>query len=154
MNLTIERRYKGERYTIGSLYIDGRYFSDVIEDRDRGLDSTMPVNKIRRMKVQNATAIPYGRYKIDMNTVSPRFRNRYWAKPYGGIVPRLLAVPCYSGVLIHVGTDENSTSGCLIVGENKVKGKVINSAVTYTKLMDNYLIPARQRGEEIWITIE
>lgn len=154
MNLTLIRKYKKEKYTIGDLYVQGKWFCNTIEDKDRGLSSDMPLNKLKRMKVQNATAIPYGRYKIDMNTVSPRFRNRYWAKPYGGIVPRLLAVPCYSGVLIHVGTDETSTSGCLIVGENKVKGKVINSANTFYKLMDNYLIPARQRGEEIWIVIK
>jgi len=154
MELTLIRKYKKEKYTIGDLYIDGIFFSNTIEDKDRGLSSDMPLNKLKRMKVQNATAIPYGRYKIDMATVSPRFRNRYWAKPYGGIVPRLLAVPCYSGVLIHVGSDETSTSGCLIVGENKVKGKVINSAKTFSRLMDEHLIPAHKRGEAIWINIE
>jgi len=152
MELKLRRRYKGEKYTIGSLYVDGKYVCDTIEDKDRGLSSDMPSNKINRIKVPGETAIPCGKYKIDMNTVSSKFRYRYWAKKYGGVVPRLIGVPCYSGVLIHVGTDQDSTLGCVIVGENKVKGKVINSANTFYKLMD-LLIAARDRGEEITIEI-
>lgn len=153
MELTLERRYKKTEYTIGILSVDGKYFCETVEDKDRGLSSDMPVNKIRRAKVPNKTAIPTGRYKIDMNTVSPRFRLRYWATRYNGIVPRLLSVPCWSGVLIHVGATADSSAGCVIVGQNKIKGGVVRSAETFYKLMDEYLIPARQRGEEIWITI-
>lgn len=154
MILTLRRRYKGEKYTIGSLYVDGKYVCDTIEDKDRGLSSDMPSNKIKRIKVPGETAIPCGKYKIDMNTVSTRFKSRAWAKKYNGIVPRLIGVPCFGGVLIHVGNTEKESLGCPLVGENKVQGQVINSKVTFYKLMDNYLIPARQRGEEIWITIQ
>lgn len=153
MILTLRRRYKGDKYAIGSLYVDGKYVCDTIEDKDRGLSSDMPSNKINRIKVPGETAIPCGKYKIDMNTVSTRFRSRAWAKKYNGIVPRLIGVPCFGGVLIHVGNTEKESLGCPLVGENKVKGQVINSTTTFYKLMDNYLIPARQRGEEIWIEI-
>jgi hypothetical protein len=153
MILTLRRRYKGDKYTIGSLYVDGKYVCDTIEDKDRGLSSDMPSNKINRIKVPGETAIPCGKYKIDMNTVSTRFRSRAWAKKYNGIVPRLIGVPCFGGVLIHVGNTEKESLGCPLVGENKVKGQVINSTTTFYKLMDNYLIPARHRGEEIWIEI-
>ena len=154
MELELRRRYKGEKYTIGSLYIDGKYFCDTIEDKDRELDASMPVNKLKRMKVYRETAIPTGRYKVDMKTVSTKFKTRPWAKKYNGIVPRLLGVPCFAGVLLHVGNTEKDSLGCPLVGENKVKGQVINSTTTFYKLMDDYLIPARQRGEEIWITIK
>lgn len=153
MILTLRRRYKGEKYTIGSLYVDGKYVCDTIEDKDRGLSSDMPSNKISRIKVPGETAIPCGKYKIDMNTVSTRFKSRAWAKKYNGIVPRLIGVPCFGGVLIHVGNTEKESLGCPLVGENKVRGQVINSTVNFYRLMDNYLIPARQRGEEIWIEI-
>ena len=154
MRLELKRRYKGEKYTIGSLYVDGKYVCDTIEDKDRGLSSDMPSNKINRIKVPGETAIPYGKYKIDMNTVSSKFKSRPWARKYNGIVPRLIGVPCFGGVLIHVGNTEKESLGCPLVGENKVSGQVINSTATFYKLMDNYLIPARQRGEEIWITIQ
>lgn len=45
------------------------------------------------------------------------------------------------------------SSGCLLVGENKAVGKVLNSTKCFYDLMDNYLLPAHKRGEEIWISI-
>jgi len=51
-----------------------------------------------------------------MNVVSPKFKNKVWAKPYGGKVPRLLNVPGYEGILLHPGSDQDSSSGCVIVG--------------------------------------
>ena len=154
MELTLERRWKKDTYTIGVLSVDGKYFCETVEDRDRGLSSDMPLNKIKRIKVYGKTAIPTGRYRIDMNTVSPKFKNRVWAKKYGGIVPRLLSVPCFGGTLIHVGNTEVDSLGCILVGENKVKGKVINSAATFRRLMDEYMVPAAERKEEIYITIK
>ena len=154
MELLLHRKWKKEKYTIGDLYIDGIFFSNTIEDKDRGLSSDMPSNKINRIKVWGETAIPTGRYRIDMNTVSSKFGSRTWARKYNGVVPRLLGVPCFSGVLIHVGNRAEDSLGCLLVGENKVKGQVINSTATFYNLMDNYLVPASRRGEEIWITIE
>jgi hypothetical protein len=37
MILTLDRKYKKATYTIGKLYINGAYFSDTVEDKDRGL---------------------------------------------------------------------------------------------------------------------
>lgn len=71
-----------------------------------------------------------------MNTVSPKFKDRVWAKPYGGKLPRLENVPGYEGVLIHVGNKPADTLGCILVGQNKVKGQVINSTATFNKLME------------------
>lgn len=154
MRLELKRRYKGEKYTIGSLYVNGKYFCDTIEDRDRGLDCSMSLNEIKRKKVYGETAIPTGSYPIDMDTVSTKFRLRDWARPYGGKLPRLLGVPYYSGVLIHPGNTAEDSLGCILVGENKVKGKVINSAKTFARLMDEHLVPAHKRGESIWINVE
>jgi hypothetical protein len=103
MELTLKRRFKGPKYTIGSLYINKEYFCDTIEDIDRKLNDSMTEEEIKRIKVYGETAIPYGTYKIDMNTVSPKFRGRSWAEPYSGKLPRLLNVKGYEGVLIHVG---------------------------------------------------
>ena len=37
MNITVKRIAKRDTYTIGKLYIDGKYYCDTIEDKDRGL---------------------------------------------------------------------------------------------------------------------
>lgn len=101
MEIKVRRIAKRQGYTIGRLYVDGRYFCDTLEDADRGLGSGMPLEKISRLKVYGQTAIPTGRYAVTLGVVSPRFKDRAWAKPYGGKVPRLLNVPGFDGVLIH-----------------------------------------------------
>lgn len=135
MEILLKRIAKKPNYTIGKLYIDDKYFCDTLEDKDRGLLQSMTENEILKIKVKNQTAIPTGKYKIDMNTVSPRFGNSSWAKLYKGIVPRLINVPGYSGVLIHPGNTVSDTSGCILLGQNKVVGQVINSQVTWKAFM-------------------
>lgn len=142
MELKVIRKWKKDKYTIGDLYIDGVWFSNTLEDA------------VRDTKIYGKTAIPCGTYKITMDVVSPKFKDRSWAKPYDGKLPRLIDVPNYEGVLIHVGNTAEDTSGCLLVGQNKVKGQVVNSTQTFMSLMDKYLIPAKNRGEEITITYE
>ena len=154
MELKLIRKVKNKNYTIGNLYINGVAFSETLEDCDRGLTQDMPLEEIKAKKVYGKTAIPTGTYEIDMNTVSPKFEKRSWAKPFGGKIPRLVNVPGYEGVLIHVGNTSESTSGCLLVGKNSVKGMVTDSSRTFMSLMSKYLLPAKVKGEKITITIE
>ena len=136
MRLTLKRLYKLQDYTIGRLYVDGVYFCDTLEDTDRGLTSAMFLGTIQRLKRPGKTAIPSGTYFVDMKTVSPKFKLRKWAKPYGGRVPRLQGVRGFDGILIHPGNTAADTDGCIIVGKNKVKGKVVESVETYTQLFE------------------
>ena len=154
MKLILRRVAKRPTYTIGKLYINGVYFADTIEDKDRGLTQDTPLSSIKKIKVPSETAIPTGTYKVDMNTVSPKYSNpkRYsYVKKYGAKMPRLLNVPGFSGILIHAGNKANpDSSGCILVGENKVKGMVVNSQKTWQKLMDILLTDK----DNIEITIE
>lgn len=136
------------------MFIDGVLFSDTLEDKDRGIIQSMPTTEIYKRKVYGSTAIGAGRYKIRMDIISPKFKKRSWAAPYGGRLPRLEDVPGFDGILIHVGNSPADTNGCVLIGYNRVKGKVVDSAKAFKALMDNYLVPAAQRGEEIWITVE
>lgn len=136
MRLELTRIYKGRDYTIGRLYVDGVYLCDTLEDTDRGLSSAMREYEIRLRKVFGKTAIPTGTYFVDMQTVSPRFKSRKWAKCHGGRVPRLQGVRGFDGVLIHVGNTAADTEGCILVGRNTVKGKLTKSTETYTRLFD------------------
>lgn len=153
MNITIKRIFKGDKYAIGKLYVNGIYECDTLEDTDRGLTQDMPLSNIQSKKLYGETAIPTGTYKIDMNTVSPKFKDRSWAKFCGGKLPRLIDVPGYSGVLIHVGNKPADTLGCILVGDNKIKGQVINSTSTFQELY-SLMLKAKVAGEEITVTIE
>ena len=152
MDLTLKRTYKGNAYTIGKLYIDGKYECDTLEDIDRGLDSKMPDSVIASKKVYGSTAIPCGTYGITIDTVSPKFKGKSWAKFCNGKLPRLINVKGYEGVLIHVGNTKDDTLGCILVGQNKVKGQVINSTATFQSLYYK-MYKAKLAGEKITISI-
>ena len=49
-------------------------------------------------------------------------------------MPRLENVPGFTGVLIHAGNTAEDTEGCILVGRNRVKGKVLDSRETFQKL--------------------
>ena len=134
MELQLHRLYLKETYTIGRLLVGGTYFCDTLEGRVRDLSKTA--------KVPGETAIPEGRYEIVVNR-SPRF---------GRDLPRLLNVPGFTGILIHRGNAPADTSGCILVGENREKGKVLNST-PYEERLTRMLREAQQRDEQIFITI-
>ena len=155
MELTLKRIALRSEYTIGKLYVNGEYVCDTIEDTVRDLDKDGKFAN-GEVKIPGKTAIPYGRYEITMKVKSPKYSNfsKYsWAKKYDGYLPRLLNVPHFDGVLIHVGNSALDSEGCIIVGENKVVGKVINSVNTFRRLMDEYLVPAKKRNEKIFIEV-
>lgn len=151
MKLLLKRIAKKPAYTIGKLYIDGQYFCDTIEDKDRGLTQNMSSDAIKRIKVANQTAIPIGTYKVTLGTVSPRFGSKdfYKKNANGGKLPRLLNVPGFDGVLIHCGNTAEDSSGCVIVGRNKAVGKVLESKETFIKLYKTL----QSAKDEITITV-
>ena len=121
--MTLKRVALKDTYTIGKLYIDGQYFCDTIEDKVRDLNKD-GVFDDGEVKIKGKTAIPYGTYEV-VWTYSPRF---------GKYTPRLLNVNSFDGVLIHSGNTAEDTEGCIIVGQNKEIGKVLNSRETVNKL--------------------
>lgn len=156
MNLTLERAYKGDKYTIGHLYANGVFVCDTIEDVYRGTNDEMKFIKTEEQtgywedkdgnkieKVYGKTAIPSGTYEVVI-TYSNRFKKR---------LPILKNVKGFEGIRIHSGNTEEDSLGCIVVGENKEKGKVLNSRATLTKLMAK-LEEALEFGEKLSITID
>lgn len=150
IKILVKRIAKKPNYTIGKLFINGVFFANTLEDTDRGLTQNMSEDEIKKKKIYGQTAIPIGTYKVDMNTVSPKFKNRSWAKPYDGKLPRLVNVPGFNGVLTHPGNQSSDTLGCLLVGKNDVVGKVTNSVHYFNKIMTELL----KDPNNITITIE
>lgn len=134
MKLALKRIALKPTYTIGKLYIDDNYFCDTLEDTVRDLNKDGKFDNGEK-KIKGKTAIPYGTYEITTNVVSSRFKNRVWAKPYGGKIPRLINVPSFDGVLLHPGSSAEDTSGCLLVGKNTIVGRLTDSQKTFHALM-------------------
>ena len=153
MELIVDRKWKNQNYTISNLTIDGKWFSNVLEDADRELDSSMSLDKIMELKKPTITAIPRGTYEITLDITSPKYStNSFYRQVCNGKVPRLLNVNGFEGVLIHAGNSSKNSAGCLLVGVNKVKGQVLNSRETFKELY-KLLKDKHDKGEKITIKI-
>lgn len=128
MELHLKRIFKGSEYIIGRLHIE----------RDKLCDTLEP-----SLTRKAHPAIPAGRYKVVPHP-SARFK---------GIRPLLENVPGRSAILIHEGNYPKDTQGCILVGQNSVKGMVTSSKATLAKLMP-LIKDAWKKGEQVWITID
>lgn len=125
MKITIERKNKKDTYTIGKLYIDGVYFCDTLEDKDRNLDSSMSLEDILAKKVYGETAIPYGTYSAEV-TYSPKFkRDLLLIKDVKG----------FEGIRVHAGNFASNSLGCVLIGRNTHVGMLSESKKTLEAFM-------------------
>ncbi len=139
MRLTVKRIALRETYTIGRLLVDGKYICDTLEPTVRDVNRNGIFDGDER-KVPSLTAIPYGHYKVTL-TMSPRF---------GRMLPLLHDVPQFAGVRIHSGNTAADTQGCILVGYNRERGKVLDSRRTEQRLVALML----ERRENVDIDIE
>lgn len=138
MKLTLRRRHSTDKCTIGSLYVNGVFLCNTLEDVVREIKGVpVPV-----WKIPGKTAIPSGTYRIVINH-SPRF-NR--------ILPLLLDVPGFEGVRIHPGNTDKDTEGCILPGTWNGGDRVDNSAKAFTDLIQK-LNEAVKVGESISIQV-
>lgn len=144
LNLYLFRTHLKEKYTIGNLYhiysdvkdkniniLSKGYLCDTLEDKFRG-------NNLKGKKVAGETCIPEGNYQVKM-TYSNKLKKE---------LPELLNVPYFEGVRIHAGNQPSQSLGCVLCGENKLVGKVINSTIK-----TNEVISLIEKADECYITI-
>ena len=136
MEFTLKRIAKKDGYTIGHLYVNGiMKVCDTLEPQWRDFHHGA-------QKVDGKSAIPEGRYPLVV-TWSPRFKQ--W-------LPLLVGVTLFEGVRIHSGNTPLDTQGCILPGQNRKKGMVLNSRTAMRKIMA--LLNAREPGEPAWIKVE
>ena len=144
MKLLVTRNWKKADYTIGRLFVGGEFFCNTLEDTVRDLTKTK--------KIYGKTAIPAGTYEVTLNIISPKYSKKPAYKWCDGRMPRLLRVPQFEGILIHPGNSNKDTDGCILVGENKVKGGLVNSQKVFRRLWD-ILEEAHRSREPIEIEV-
>ena len=125
MQIMLTRNWKKPDYTIGRIFINNAFFSNSMEPPDRGLRQDMPLAEIKRLKIKNKTAIPTGTYKVMMT----------WSSKYQKKMPEIMKVPGFDGVRIHPGNYPKDTRGCVLPGENSVKGMVVNSTKYFNQFV-------------------
>lgn len=145
MKLILNRILKTDEFTIGELFIDGKHFCDVLEDKVRPLPKECPntpkgIDCKCSEKVYGKTAVPAGTYEVKL-TYSNRFKQ---------IMPELLNVPHFLGIRIHKGNSSEDTEGCILVGTwDDKEDWISNSKAAYDKLMAKL-----KEEKEIEITIK
>ena len=119
MKLTLKRIAKRADYTIGRLEDEnGVKICDTLEPTWRNY-------KGGELKVPRKSAVPEGTYPVVVTK----------SKKFGKYLPLLVGVPGFEGIRIHSGNTVNDTEGCILVGQNLIKGKVLLSRLTLEKLM-------------------
>ena len=156
MELILTRIAKRKEYTIGRLCLtpnpspvgEGNnnsqalpcYFCDTLEPTWRDY-------KHGAYKIKGKSAIPEGQYAVVIS-YSPKFKQ--W-------LPLLLGGPEFnkqwSGIRIHAGNTAKDTEGCILVGENREVGKVLNSRKWLHELKQR-IVEAKDRGEAIRMTVQ
>ena len=139
MEIYVKRTAKRPEYTIGRLFINTKKGYPLCNT----LEPTWRDYAHGEKKIKGCSAIPEGRYEVVVN-YSPKKKKT---------LPLLLGVPMFQGIRIHSGNTSNDTEGCILVGENRAKGMVLESRYWMAQLMLR-IDAARARGEKIWITIE
>lgn len=137
------RKYFTEYSTISELFLEGKFLCYILEDKDRGLDSSWDIDRINREKVYGRTAIPTGEYRIEW-TYSQRF---------GKYMPELLKVKGYAGIRIHAGNKPEDTLGCLIPGLTMTTDNVAQSRDATMRLY-NIIKIANDNKEQVFINIK
>lgn len=139
-------------YTEGKLTIRGHSFScDTLEDTTRDLNKNGKFDN-GEVKIPGITSIPYGRYEVTLKVVSPKFSKYKTYNKIQGKLPRLLNVPHFEGILIHIGNTAKDTDGCILVGKKLRDGYITQSTETFFKLYE-ILKMTSDYGEKIYITI-
>ena len=133
MKLTLTRIAKRADYTIGRLEVEaGNRICDTLEPTWRNY-------KGGELKVPRKSAVPEGTYPVVVT--------KSWK--FGKYLPLLVGVPGFEGIRIHSGNTSKDTEGCILVGQNLEKGKVLMSRITLERLMK--LIENEKR---VFLTIE
>lgn len=157
MEILVYRKWPKVGYCIGRVYIDGQLICNSLEDEDRGLSDSMDERTIRNRKIYGKTAIPRGRYTIDMETVSPKFsKKEFYMEVCQGKLPRIKNVKGFEGILLHVADGPKGADlleGCIGIGLNKKVGQLCDGKETFKKVYA-LMREAHDRGEIIYITVE
>jgi len=140
MKLVNMRDVFSEHATLGTLTIDDKHFGYVCEDTDRGLDSSMPLAEIKRLKVKGRTAIPTGVYRVGIRYSPGHKKDMLY----------LQDVPGYQYILLHTGNTAEDTEGCQLLGLTRsVPSMSVGKSTPAIAWIEAQLMPLIRQGAEV-----
>lgn len=146
MEWSLVRKWKKADYTIGKFKRNGEVFCDSLEPPVRNLvdyNHDGDFNDEGEGKVYGNTAIMPDRYEIVMTMF----------KSLGKKMPMLIGTKGFTGVFIHAGDTVKNSKACILLGDNRKPGRLIDSPYHIRRLCE-ILTKAELRGEKSYIQIE
>ena len=131
MNVTLQREPSTAQSTPGKLFCDDSFLCFVLED------------VVRDVKIKGVTAIPAGRYRLAY-TLSARFQK---------YTLQLLNVPNFTGIRVHSGNDAGDSSGCPLLGMERVSADRIRNCAPAVAALEAKVCPLLAAGEEVWMDV-
>jgi len=114
MKITVKREFFSDTETLGTMFINDKFFCYTLEDYDRKLKQNQSSTEIAHKKIYGKTAIASGDYRVILS-ISNRFKR---------LMPEVLNVKGFSGIRIHGGNTHLNTDGCILVAKNRYLDKV------------------------------
>lgn len=133
MKIEIKRDIKGNTYTAGKMYVDGRHFADTLEPR--------AIDWSKEEKTLGKTAIPEGTYKVEMR-YSTKFKTQ---------MPYVQNVPHFDGIMLHVGNSVRDSRGCILIGTRTYPSVLTHSRDAVNRLI---LLMEEHKGESVTLTVK
>lgn len=140
MDIRVTRNASKDGATIGRMTVDGGWICYTLEDTVR--EPLTEASIVGSWKIPGQTAIPYGTYQVTLAH----------SQHFGRIMPHLLNVPGYEGVLIHSGNTAADTEGCILVGFTTGNNTVGNSRAAFGELFSQ-IEEAIKAGQKVWCTV-
>ena len=138
--MQLSRTTFGPMATLGKLTINGVFECYTLEDTVREVPNT----PVASWKIPGQTAIPFGTYDVDLG-YSPKF-NR--------VMPKLLNVPGFTGILMHMGNTDKDTEGCILLGQGIINPDFIANSLLAFNAFYNKIQAAIDNGDLPTITIK
>lgn len=111
--IRVLRKTLGPDFTTGEMYgPDGSFWCYTLEDT------------VRNIKIDKKTAIPAGGFEVVVS----------WSNRFQRLMPRLLGVPFFNGVLIHSGNTADHTEGCILIGKKIGAGALQDSLLAFEEV--------------------
>lgn len=145
MKLKLQRYKNGKDSTGSLLFVDDSFFCYGLEDERR------------LIKIAGETRIPAGIYEIklrDEGGMTQRYAEKF--DNHRGML-WLQDIPNFEWVYIHIGNDDDDTSGCILVGEQPSNASLEESTVFQStsayKRLYAIILEAIDAGERVFIEV-
>lgn len=139
MDIVVTRQPTKDGATLGKMTVDGTWIAYTLENPVREVLG----EPVESWKIQNHTAIPRGRFAVVL-AMSTHF---------GRIMPHLMDVPGFAGILIHSGNIPANTEGCILVGQTIVNSTTIGASRAAFASLFSQIEEAINAGQKVWCTV-